>query len=69
MSNLIRDMIEDNNDYNDVIPLNKMKTSILKLIIEFCEIFDYKNEQFLKKPILNLNIDQIYNNQRELQFF
>lgn len=38
---LIKDMLEDNKNYDEKIPLDKISYEILKLIFEYCEKADY----------------------------
>ena len=53
MSNLINNMVEDNPDSDEIIPLTQYSKGTLKLLIDFCTNADFKNENFVNKPILN----------------
>jgi hypothetical protein len=69
MINLIRDIIEDKSNYDEKIPLDSICSDTLKHIFNFCEQCGYRNENFVKKPILTPSFDQIFTQLWEKDFF
>ena len=62
MSNLIRgkslpsslsDMVEDNANADEMIPIKLYSASCLKLMLQFCEQAGWENGELLKKPIID----------------
>ena len=66
---LLQNMLEDHKNYEEKIPLETISASTIKLIISFCEQCGYKNENFVKKPILTSMLDGVFANAWEKEFF
>ena len=67
MSNLIKDMLEDNQDNEEVIPIPKYSAESLILALDYCKRADYNNEGEVKKPVLDLK--NVYPTEWEKEFF
>ncbi|CDW78406.1 glycoprotein fp21 [Stylonychia lemnae] len=68
MSNLIKNMTEDNPDYNETIPLDQYNTASLNLVKQFCELAEYQNKDFVDKPIYDIK-KPVFKNEWEKTFF
>ena len=47
MSHLIQDMLDGNDNKEETIPLDKYPAHLLKLVFKYCEIVDYKDEDYI----------------------
>lgn len=51
MCGLINNMLEDSQNSEEIIPLHQYSTEILRLVIEYGVLAEFKNENFVQKPI------------------
>lgn len=69
MVQLLHNMIEDNLNYDENIPLAQISADTLHLLIKFCELSGFKNQGFVKKPVLASNTKAVFPNHWEREFF
>eukprot|EP00349_Pseudokeronopsis_sp_Brazil_P001996 CAMPEP_0202961202 /NCGR_PEP_ID=MMETSP1396-20130829/5261_1 /ASSEMBLY_ACC=CAM_ASM_000872 /TAXON_ID= /ORGANISM="Pseudokeronopsis sp., Strain Brazil" /LENGTH=58 /DNA_ID=CAMNT_0049680855 /DNA_START=86 /DNA_END=258 /DNA_ORIENTATION=- len=53
-------MFEENQDFNEVIPLDEISTNTLETLLHFCEMHENSNENFVQRPILSTNLSDVF---------
>eukprot|EP00347_Sterkiella_histriomuscorum_P001138 403373179 len=68
MSGLIRNMLEDNDNYTEDIPMPSIPSSFLKDIFEYCTHYNFVKVPNIPKPLPSNNLAQELNDPWEAQF-
>lgn len=56
MIGLLQDMFEDNDNYDEVVPLANIPSAYLRDIIEYCEHYQYHKVVDIPKPLPSNNL-------------
>lgn len=68
MSGLLKNMLEDNDNYSEDIPMESIPSSFLKDIIEYCEHYNFDKVPNIPKPLPSNNLSQELNDPWEAAF-
>mmetsp|Transcript_18062 Transcript_18062/g.17239 ORF Transcript_18062/g.17239 Transcript_18062/m.17239 type:complete len:82 (-) Transcript_18062:66-311(-) len=69
MSNLLKNMLEDHKNVEEVIPLESICSKVLRLVVDFCQKCEFRSEAFVKRPILQPQLQYVFPRQWEKEFF
>ena len=52
MCRLVRDMLEDHDSLDELIPLEKFTSEQIKMVIEYCKNCEFLDENYVKTPVM-----------------